>query len=148
LAGIIQSAPSVTSAEICQLRLTVRKRTKSRVGRPETWPRVSVVSANGHRVRLRLSESGPVVSRGKPAGVAGAAVFSFVGNLPPAEESRWKYEGNATRLFYDIRVPSSLPPGARIWFTAAWFNRRGERGPVSQPTNTHLGFGLGLSQAA
>ena len=86
--------------------------------------------------------------RGKPLGVAGASVFSFVGPTAPAELAAWKFEGNTTRTRVDVLFPADTPPGSKIWVCAFWFNPRAQAGPTSAPVSTNLPGGTGLAQAA
>ena len=48
-------------------------------------------------MRLRLIDPANPTRRGTPAGVRGAAVFSYIGATPPTSLSDWKFEGNVTR---------------------------------------------------
>lgn len=54
----------------------------------------------------------------KPPGVTGASIFSFVGDVAPADLSLWKFEGNITRLILDVKFDSTNAPGAKIFLTA------------------------------
>ena len=56
-------------------------------------------------------------------------IFSFVGDKAPLDIRAWAFERHATRKKVEITVPSIVPPGAKVWFTACWLNTRLERGP-------------------
>jgi hypothetical protein len=90
------------------------------------------------RVRLRGKDS---PRRGKPRGVAGAMVYSFVGSEPPATLDGWTCEGGTTRTTTDITLGArshGIKPGDMVWFTACWFNPRMQRGPVATPKPTYI----------
>ena len=71
-------------------------------------------------------------------GVDGASVFSFVGAAAPTDESAWKFEGNTTRTVVNVLFPNTVAAGAKVWFTAFWFNPRAQRGPASAPVGTNI----------
>lgn len=137
LARIVQATPTVTNAQKSDLGLTVRH-ARAPIPAPATAPDIDVVSVSGNTVRIRLHDVANPTRRGKPAGVAGAAVFSFVGTAAPTEESAWNFEGNATRTSVLVVFPPATPPGARVWFTARWFNPRQENGPAATPVGTNI----------
>lgn len=137
LARIVQASPAVTNAQKSDLGLTVRH-ARAPIPAPSSAPDIDVVSVSGNTVRIRLHDAANPTRRGKPAGVAGAAIFSFVGAGAPTDESAWTFEGTATRTTLLIVFPPATPPGARVWFTARWFNPRQENGPAAVPVGTNI----------
>src|SRR5687768_6902946 len=79
LARIIQATPSVTAEQKSDLRLTVRDSEPSPIGPPAAAPGISIVSISATAVKIRLQDVVNPDRRGKPAGVAGASVFSYIG---------------------------------------------------------------------
>src|SRR4051794_28497709 len=77
----VRSTATVSEAQQVELGLTVRGR-PTPIARPTDPPAVDIVSVSGHTVRFRLHDHGSN-RRGKPAGVQGAAIFSFVGPETP-----------------------------------------------------------------
>jgi hypothetical protein len=138
LAGIIQSYPGTTNAMRSDLGLTVRDTQPTPVPPPANPPDVDIVSVSGNTVKLRLHDSTTPARRGKPAGVSGAAVFSFVGAAAPTDEGAWTFEGNTSKTVIDIVFPGTVAPGAKVWFTAFWFNQRKQEGPASAPVTTNI----------
>jgi hypothetical protein len=138
LAGIVQRAPATTNTQRAELGLTVKDAGPSPIPPPAAAPDVDIISATGNTVRIRLHDPANPTRRGKPAGVDGASIFSFVGANPPAEESGWKFEGNITRTAVDVAFPSGTAAGAKVWFTAFWFNERKQRGPAATPVTTNI----------
>jgi hypothetical protein len=95
-------------------------------------------------VRLKLRDI-TVVRRGRPPGVAGAVVFSFVGATPPTSLADWRFEQNTSKTSLEINFPATVPPGARVWFTAFWFNPRAQNGPASAPTGINIPGGMAMA---
>jgi hypothetical protein len=76
--------------------------------------------------------------RGKPAGVAMAFMYSFVGSVPPTDTSAFEMEGTATRTTFEVTFPSSVPGGSQVWLAAAWANARTQTGPACAPITVYL----------
>ncbi len=144
LAGIIQECPIVTNPQRSDLGLTVRDIVPSPVTIPAFAPDVDVVSATGRVVRIRIHDS-QSERRGKPDGVAGAVVYSFVGATPPDAITEWTFEGTTTRTSINIVFPDSVAAGAMVWFTACWFNPRQQNGPSANTVSANLPGGLSMA---
>jgi hypothetical protein len=144
LAGIVQKFPAITNAQRSELGLTVHN-SPSPVPPPAFAPGVDVVSVTLNTVRLRLHDTVNPSRRGKPAGVSGASIFSFVGAVAPTEESGWKFEGNASRTVVDVTFTGATAPGAKVWFTAFWFNAKKQSGPASAPVGTNIAGGSAMA---
>jgi hypothetical protein len=142
LAGIVQRFPGTTNAMRIDLGLPTRNPEPTPVPAPSTAPLLEVKGVTARVVRLRLIDPANPTRRGKPAGVQGAAVFSYIGATPPVSLSDWKFEGNATRTVIDVQFPDSLAPFTLVWLAACWFNPRAQSGPASTPVSTNLGAGL------
>jgi len=145
LARMVQATPGVTDQQKSDLGLTVRVG-PTPVPPPSDSPNIDVVARMGTTVSTRLHD-GSGSRRGKPAGVAGASVFSFVGAQPPMNVNDWKFEGNNTRTAVDVTFDAGLAPGTVVWLTAFWYNPRGQSGPGCTPISAILAGG-GMQQAA
>jgi len=137
LAKIVYSTSTVTDTQLVELGLLPRP-ARSPVPPPATAPVIDVVATSGNTVKLRLHEAGESTRRGKPAGVDGASVFSFVGATPPDTEAEWTFEGVASRTLIDVTFPAGTAPGAKVWFTAFWFNSRKQSGPAASPVGANI----------
>ena len=146
LAGIAQNFPGITDVLRSDLGITVPDTEPTPIPAPSDPPGLDIVSAVARTVRLRLHDFNSSTSRGKPDGVAGAAVFSFVGDPAPVELEDWKFEGNTTRTSFDVEFDPEVPNGSMVWLTAFWFNPRAQSGPAAQPVSTNIPGGL--AQAA
>ncbi len=96
-----------------------------------------MLATDGHTVKLRLRPPS-AERRGRPEGVAGAAIFSCVSPTVPTTSEQWKWEGNTSKVTEIIEFPNSTPAGATVWFTAVWFNRKNETGPNATPLSANL----------
>ncbi len=146
LARIIQACPTVSDTQRSDLGLTVRKTEPSPVPVPEEEPHLDIQERFGSVVRIRLHDD-TASRRGKPEGVEGAMVFSFVGPTPPTDLEKWSFEGNMTRALVDVAFDPALAAGTQVWLTAAWYNPRGQSGPGCTPVSTTL-VGGAITQAA
>jgi hypothetical protein len=138
LYGYVQDSNSVSAANKLDVGVNPRNRLPSPVPPPATAPDIDVVSVAGNVATIRLHEAGQPHRRGKPAGVEGASVFSFVGPAAPTEESDWQFEGLTGRTTAPVAFPAATPPGAKVWFTARWFNARKQNGPAATPVATNI----------
>jgi hypothetical protein len=138
LAAIVQAFPAITDEQLSDLGLTVPAVEPSPINPPADAPGLDIVSAVVRTVKIRLHDSANPTRRGKPAGVAGASVFSFVGATPPAEIVGWKFEGNTTKTTVEVEFASSVASGATVWVCAFWFNPRAQSGPACNPVSTNL----------
>jgi hypothetical protein len=141
LARLIHATASVSAERKSELGLAVRNPDPTPIARPDRAPAIDIVSVQGRTVSLRLHDSLPTTRRGKPAGIAGTALFSFVGPNPPADPQRWHFELNTGRMSATITFDPALPPGTPIWLIACWFNPRQQRGPLGHAVNTFLAGG-------
>jgi hypothetical protein len=146
LVNIVQAYPGTTDTMRVSLGITVRDYDPTPVPVPETAPLIEVKSVTGYTIALRLQNT-ESTKRAKPAGVIGAAVFSYVGDAAPTDLGDWKFEGNTSQTATTVTVPGTVAAGSKVWLTSFWFNRRSESGPATQPISTNIQGG-GLSQAA
>ena len=147
LARIINAYPPITNTQRIDLGLTPRTGTVSPINPPTEAPVLEVAAAAGRllTLKLRCIDS---ARRGKPAGVAGASLFSYVGTTPPADISLWKFEGSTTRTTFHLEFPPTVAAGAQVWLTAFWFNPRSQSGPACTPVSAYIAGGVVASQAA
>jgi hypothetical protein len=138
LAGIVQKFPGTTNFIRAELGLPLRFPEPTPIPPPAAAPLLQVKSVSVRTARVRLIDAANPTRRGKPAGVSGAAVFSFVGSEAPPDLTEWTFEGNAGRTTVDVVFPSSVENGATVWITAYWFNPRKQAGPTANPVSANL----------
>src|SRR5947209_7428713 len=114
LSKIIQGTPSVTDEQKIELGLNVRA-TPAPIPPPSVRPGVDLVSVVGRLVSVRIHDSATSSKRGKPAGVLGANVYSFVGATYPTDPTGWQFEGATTKNKFDVLFPDSVAGGATVW---------------------------------
>ncbi len=139
LYGRVQANTTVSDANKNLLGIVVRA-LPSPQPVPSDAPAIDILSVVGRTVKIRLHDS-TTEKKGKPPFVKGAAIFSFVGENPPATAMGWHSEGSSTRTVVDITFPDSTAPGAKVWLTAQWFNERAQTGPGTTPISTNIQFG-------
>jgi hypothetical protein len=141
LARIVNAFPAITNEQRLDLGLNPRSGTQTPIQPPTESPVLEVVAANGRILKLKIhSPSSP--RRGKPDGVNGSSVFSFVGSAPPADISLWKFEGSTTRTLATVEFPPTVPAGAQVWLTAFFFNPRSQSGPACTPISAYVAGGV------
>ena len=134
---LINGRPFVTVAQKLSLGMNVRvKPTPAPL--PATSPGVEVKSVSAWTVNLKLSDTANSGKRGKPPGVTGAMIYSYVGAAPPVDMGAWTLEGMTGKTEQSITFASSNPGGTKVWFSAYWFNTRKQTGPMSVPITTNL----------
>ncbi len=145
LASIIQGQTNVSDVQKTELGLTVR-RPPTIAPPPADSPTLWVESVSGVTAKVRIGGGGST-GRARP-GVDGVVLFSFVGDEPPTDLAGWKIERLSRRLKIQTQFPASTPPGARVWFTAQFFNSRKQTGPLSAPIGANLpGGGVVMTTA-
>jgi hypothetical protein len=138
LAGIIQKFPGTTDEMRSDLGLTV-KTVPTPIPVPTQPPVLEIHNRIGTQITIRLHDGSG--NRAKPRGVQGARLYSFVGATPPAEIEDWKFEGQVTRTDVPVDFGPDIAPGTLVWFTAGWYNPRGEMGPGCTPVSAFIAGG-------
>lgn len=135
LARIIRATPGVSDGQRVRLGLTVPDTDLTPAVPPASKPFLEILSNGARLVKLRIRENTTPTRRAKPEGVAGATVFTWVGesSSPPSLLREWTFRGNATRSIWHFNLDASIPAGAKVWITACWYNTRGRPGQMSSP---------------
>lgn len=133
LMKIISAYPPVTNAQRADLGMNPKDAGPTPVPPPATKPLLSV-DPDG---TLRIVDETMPDRRGKPTGVRGAVVFAKVDGPPPTTIDDAKFSALATKA----RIPLALPSGSNgkmLYVLAAWYNERGDLGPVSNVASTSI----------
>jgi hypothetical protein len=141
LARIINAFPATTNQQRIDLGLNPRTGQITPSKPPTEPPVMEIVEARGRLMRIRLHAQDST-RRGKPAGVAGASLFSFVGSAPPADITQWTFEGSTTRTSFDLQFPPTVAAGAQVFLTSFWFSARSQSGPACQPVSAYIAGGV------
>lgn len=59
----------------------------------------------------------------------------------------WTLQGLCGKPIAEIVFPTSVAPGAQVWFSAYYFNHRKQSGPASDPITTYLQGGPATQMA-
>lgn len=140
LCYLVLGTPTVTDAQKVSLGINVRAKPQP-IPAPTATPLIEFVSVVGNTVRVKLKDN-EASKRGKPAGCAGASIFSATGPVPPTDPSAFRFEGNTSKSVIDVVFPLTLAPGTRVWITAFWFNGKMESGPSCAPIGVYLQGGV------
>jgi hypothetical protein len=144
LSKIIYSTATVNDSQLTALGLLPRA-SRTPVPAPSAAPGIDIVSSVGNTVKIRLHDSTSSTRRGKPAGVSGASVFSFVGAVAQTDAAGWTFEGNTSKTVVEVAFPNTSAPGAKVWFTAYWFNARKQSGPPAAAVGTNIPGGAAMA---
>jgi hypothetical protein len=147
LARIVNAFPATTNQQRLDMGLNPRAGEATPINPPTEPPALEVLGAIGRILKLRLHAINSA-GRGKPDGVAGASVFSFVGAAPPPDITEWVFQGSTTRTSFDVEFAPTVPAGAQVWLCAFWYSPRAQPGPASQPISAYLAGGVVAAEAA
>lgn len=141
LVGIVQKAPTTTDAMRAELNITIADTLPTPVPPPDDPPTLVVEKRYQRTVEISLRDL--ITGRKtRPEGVSGAALFSWVGDEPPADTKLWNFEGNTGKTTIEVTFPFSVPLSAKVWFKAFWFNPRKQAGPPCNPVSAYLDSGM------
>lgn len=144
LAAIVQKSPGTTNTMRADLGLTVKSGPSPRPV-PPSAPDIDVLSVAGNTVRVRMHDPANPTRRGKPFGVDGISVFTAVGAAAPTTEAGWTFQGSTSKTVIDVTFPSDTAAGAKVWFTAYYFNQKKQSGPAASPVSTNLAGGSAMA---
>lgn len=133
LVRLVQATPSVTDNERAKLGITIRDRNLTLIEPPASPPAIRVLSRYNRMVTLRLFDLTNPTRRAKPDHVAGASVFTYIGEREPTQPGAWTYAGSFTRTTVKLNFPEHVPHGSKVWFTANWYNAKSQPGPRMHP---------------
>ena len=131
----IQARPETTDAQRDLLGIPVPDRNKTVEPPPSQAAQIELVTAVRRTVRMRVKN--PDGGRRRPAGCAGAQVFYAVGELP-VRPTDWRSAGLWTSGTFDVAFPDDTPAGSTVWVSAAYYNRKGQYGPMADAVTTNL----------
>jgi hypothetical protein len=136
--ALVRATPGITQATLAKLNLSPRDASPSRIGPPAVAPQLMILSKTDDSVRVQLIDADSPTRKARPAGVAGAVVFAFVGDEPPTAQGQWRFMATATRTRFDVTFGADVPRFSTVWLTASWFNPRGQHSPLSTPISTQI----------
>ena len=145
IARQIGNTMTVSDDQRQALGLPVRTGERTSIPAPKGAPILKSGRVDGRTVTVELLQGAS--RRGKPAGVAGAMVFTFVGPVAPAGMEQWQFAGNVTRPTVELPFGTSAS-GDTVHVTAYWTNAKGESGPAARVLTINLPAGGAMPAAA
>ena len=70
-----------------------------------------------------------------------------MGETAPSTESDWTFQGNTNKTTIDVSFPPTVEPGAKVWFTAFFYNGRKQSGLAAVAVSTNLPGGSAMAVA-
>lgn len=127
---------NITDEQRTELGLTVRDKTKTSVGAPETFPvaRIDTKQQLRHIIKFYDSES---ESKGKPAGVRGAQIWIKIGGEPTINEDDYRYLATDTESPY-MAAHKAEDVGKQAHYILRWENSKGETGAWSSAVSATI----------
>jgi len=138
LVALVQAYPAINDALRAQLGIRARDVEPTPIPAPENAPELAAVVTVGRKVTFRLRDPENPDRRGKPEGVQGATVLTYVGAAAPQDPLQWVFAINTSKTTFDIDFPVSIPADSKVWVTAFWFNNRKETSPPATPVLCRL----------
>ena len=145
VAKIIDGQSTVSDATRLALGLNVRKKPTT-IPVPTQVPQIEIGDRQGTSVWLRI-HGDDAKRRGRPLLTAGVNVFSYTGPVAPPDPAAFRFEGQFSRMDVPITFPMNTVPGTTVWFTAYFYNAKGESGPGCTPVPAIIAGG-GMAKAA
>ncbi|MGI9013065.1 MAG: hypothetical protein ACR2GY_02320 [Phycisphaerales bacterium] len=147
LVDIIHVYPGTTNQMRSEINITIRSTSHTAIPAPTTQPVVRLKGVNHNTVYFFLRDFAQRDRRGKPNGVAGASIMTYVGNTPPNDFSEWTCQKMVTRTTESVTFPVTVAPLSKVWIAAAWMNAKGQIGPYSSARWTNLAGGVSAEAA-
>ena len=132
--GVVRVArtfPGITREQLITLGIKPRAARRA-IPAPAMAPDIDVLGVSGNVVTIRLHDAQTVGRRRRPKGVAGAAIYTRVGE-DSTDAAAFRFRGNVTGGVVEVRFPPEIPPGTTVWITARWYSPRAQMGPGAKP---------------
>lgn len=140
LSRTIRGVSALTDTQLVAIGLKPRA-IPSPINPPADPPVLEVLAAIGRTLKIAVRATG-TDRRGKPDGAWSAAIYSFVGAVPPSDSTQWVHQGNVTRTNFEVSFPATTPAGSQVWLVAMWASPREIFGPPCTPVSAYLAGGF------
>jgi hypothetical protein len=132
----IHGRPELSPADKLVVGVRERKTTQTRWPSPAIAPGIHILRVVANRVTIQLTDQ-PTGRFGKPPTVLGATIMYHVGEDQPLARVKWSVATQSSRARLTVTLPTSIPGGTKVWFTATWWNRRRDSSPFATPVATY-----------
>jgi hypothetical protein len=62
----------------------------------------------------------------------------FVGDEAPENPMQWTLARNVSKTAFELDIPAEVPGGAKVWFSAFWFNQKQENSAPATPVSVRV----------
>ena len=137
LVARLQISRTTTDAQRAALKITIRSKSRTTAGVPDTRPVVEIDASTPRRHILNFRDEG-ATRKAKPAGVLGTQVWRSVGDPAPTDPSQTQFLALDTETSY---VADCAGPyvGKRAFHYLCWVNKQGQPGPWSDLFSALIG---------
>lgn len=136
LYDIVKHHPGVTTSQLTALGVHIDKTEDTPAPVLPDAPVLTVEKVYGRQFTLSIKGVGGAARAS--FGASGAMLYSFVGTTPPSGTEGWTSEGTVTKNKVIVSLPSDTAVGAKVFFTANWYNAR-HVSPGCTPVMTMVG---------
>lgn len=137
LVARLQLSATTTDAHRAGLRITIRSKTRTAAGVPDTRPVAEIDASTPRRHVVDFRDEG-ATRKAKPAGVMGAEVWRSVGDAPPADPGQCQFLALDTETPY-VADYAGAQAGKRAFYYLRWVNKQGQPGPWSDVFSATIG---------
>lgn len=137
LVARLQLSSTTTDAHRAGLKITIRAKTRTAAGVPDTRPVAEIDASTPRRHVLNFRDEG-ATRKAKPAGVMGAEVWRSVGDAPPSDPSQCQFVALDTETPY-VADYAGAQVGKRAYYYLRWVNKQGQPGPWSDVFSATIG---------
>lgn len=145
--GQVQDSLSVSDTQKLGLGITVKGQEPTPQPVPGTAPVIVVKKVDKRTVTLCFKDASDLERKGRPLATEGLTLFFAVGASAPNTAEGWTFQGSTGKTTVDVVVPQSVADGAKVWFTAFWFNNRKQSGPLAAAVGTNIQGGSSVVTA-
>ncbi len=129
--SMLQANTAVTDAQRQALGITVRLKTRTAAGAPNSKPVASIDTSQRLRHTISFVDELTPTSRAKPDGAQGCEIWMKVGDPAPSGPNDVHYLALDTRTPYVTDFEAG-DAGKTAYYMLRWISTRGETGPWSQ----------------
>lgn len=141
LYAAVQFNADVSDENKTLLGVTIRSDSRRPTPPITQRPTMADIVCVGRTVSASIYDPASKSKRAKAPSAVSALVYSFIGETYPSDPTLWQLCGIATKSTFETTFADGVPAGSTVWLCAAWVDRKGNTGNVSQPISTNLAGG-------
>lgn len=137
LVARLQLSATTTDAHRAGLKITIRSKSRTAAGVPDTRPVAEIDASTPRRHVIDFRDEG-ATRKAKPAGVMGAELWRSVGDAPPSDPGQCQFLALDTETPY-VADFAGAQVGKRAYYYLRWVNKQGQPGPWSDVFSATVG---------